>query len=154
MYSHEPPDYQCPFCKIVQGGEDDRLTQDDVIYRDQAVTAFISPKWWPENPGHVIVIPNVHSENIYDIPDDTLSEVYRIVKQIALAMKREYVCDGISTRQHNEPAGDQDLWHFHVHVFPRYPNDNLYLNHTKADFVDAASRAKFAHLIRNYFERS
>lgn len=154
MYSHEPPDYQCPFCKIAQGGEDKFTKQDDVVYRSESVTAFVSPKWWPKNPGHVVVIPNNHVENIYDITDDTISAVYKAVKQVALAMKSEYMCDGVSTRQHNEPSGDQDLWHFHVHVFPRYPKDHLYLNHEKAQFVDTESRAKFAGMLRAYFDNN
>jgi histidine triad (HIT) family protein len=41
-------------------------------------------------------------------------------------MKRAYGCDGTSVRQHNEPAGDQDVWHYHLHVFPRYAGDDLY----------------------------
>ncbi len=153
MYNHQPPDYQCPFCKIAQGGEDNHTNQNDIVYRNESVTAFISPKWWAENPGHVIVIPNTHFENIYDTPDDALSEIYRIVKQIALAMKQEYKCDGVSTRQHNEPSGNQDVWHFHAHVFPRYPNDHLYLNHEKTEFVDAVSRLKFADMLRGYFAK-
>lgn len=44
----------------------------------------------------------------------------------ALALKAALSCDGISTRQQNEPAGDQDVWHYHVHVFPRYADDGLY----------------------------
>lgn len=41
-------------------------------------------------------------------------------------MKQAFGCDGVSTRQHNEPAGDQDVWHFHLHVFPRWTGDDLY----------------------------
>ena len=41
-------------------------------------------------------------------------------------MKEAYSCDGISTRQHNEPAGNQDVWHYHLYVFPRYAGDGLY----------------------------
>jgi diadenosine tetraphosphate (Ap4A) HIT family hydrolase len=44
-------------------------------------------------------------------------------------MKDAYRCDGVSTRQHNEPAGDQDVWHLHVHVLPRHQGDQLYLRH-------------------------
>jgi hypothetical protein len=40
-------------------------------------------------------------------------------------MRDAFGCEGISTRQHNGPAGNQDVWHFHLHVFPRYPNDGL-----------------------------
>jgi len=41
-------------------------------------------------------------------------------------MKQAWKCDGVSTRQHNEPAGNQDVWHYHMHVFPRWDNDDLY----------------------------
>ena len=44
----------------------------------------------------------------------------------AVAMRAAYGCNGISTRQHNEPAGGQDAWHYHFHVFPRYHDDDLY----------------------------
>ena len=50
----------------------------------------------------------------------------RAVRHTALAVKHAFGCSGISTRQHNEPDGNQDVWHYHVHVFPRYPNDGLY----------------------------
>jgi histidine triad (HIT) family protein len=43
-----------------------------------------------------------------------------------LALKKAYACDGVSTRQHNEPAGGQDVWHYHLHVFPRFAGDDLY----------------------------
>jgi diadenosine tetraphosphate (Ap4A) HIT family hydrolase len=49
--------------------------------------------------------------------------IYDLVRRIA--MRHTYGCDGISTRQHNEPAGYQDVWHFHLHVFPRYHGDVL-----------------------------
>ena len=45
---------------------------------------------------------------------------------MALTMKVVYSCDGISTRQHNEPAGNQDVWHYHLHVTPRYKDDVFY----------------------------
>jgi histidine triad (HIT) family protein len=41
-------------------------------------------------------------------------------------MKQVYDCDGVSTRQHNEPAGNQDVWHYHLHVTPRYHGDRFY----------------------------
>ena len=53
----------------------------------------------------------------------------------ALAMKAVFQCDGVSTRQHNEPAGYQDVWHFHVHVFPRFHGDSLYTSE-KMEYTD------------------
>jgi histidine triad (HIT) family protein len=65
-------------------------------------------------------------------------------------MKAAYHCDGISTRQHNEPAGNQDVWHYHLHVFPRYTDDQLYLNDPAAlrARMPADERAGYAQRLR------
>src|SRR5262249_27412295 len=68
MFNHEPDDYVCPFCRLVAGGEDECRTQRDVVRRDELAMAFISPRWWPNNHGHVLVVPNAHYENLYDLP--------------------------------------------------------------------------------------
>ena len=112
---HEPSGYACPFCRLLDGVETERNRVDDVVWRDERTTAFVSPKWWPANPGAAIVIPNAHVENLYEIADDLLGAVYATTKRVALAMKTAYACEGTSTRQHNEPGGQQDVWHFHVH---------------------------------------
>lgn len=85
------------------------------------------------------------------MPDDQIAEVYKTVKRIAIALRATYDCDGTSTRQHNEPAGDQDLWHFHAHVYPRYNNDDLYANHYQHGFLDAEARLPYAKKLRAYF---
>jgi histidine triad (HIT) family protein len=150
-FNHEPTDYQCPFCAAIHGHSDEFTSQDDIVYRNEFATAKISPKWWTKNPGHVLVVPNEHYENIYDIPEELLGEVYKVAQKIAIAIRSTYGCDGTSTRQHNEPSGNQAVWHLHVHVFPRYENDQLYQNHDKKDFVDAAARAPYAEKLRAYF---
>lgn len=126
MISHAPEGYDCPFCRLAGGGATSRSDQDDVVYRDGHVTAFIAASWWPNNPGHVLVIPNAHYENVYELPPALGTPIQRAVRDIALAMKATYGCDGVSTRQHNEPHGNQDVWHYHVHVFPRFAGDGLY----------------------------
>jgi histidine triad (HIT) family protein len=88
--------------------------------------AFVASHWWENNHGHVLVVPILHYENLYELPDDTGAAIFAMSRRIALALKRGYRCDGVSTRQHNEPAGYQDVWHYHLHVFPRYTNDRLY----------------------------
>ena len=150
MFNHEPPDYICPFCRFFSGVETEYKKQQDIIYRNEHATAIIAPKWWVNNPGHVLVIPNKHYENIYDIPDDELSEVYKVVKRVAIAIRNTYDCEGTSTRQHNEPAGHQDVWHLHVHVYPRYTNDKLYQNHDQAGFVSAPERLQYADKLREF----
>ena len=118
------------------------------MWRDDRTTAFIAPRWWPKNHGHVLVIPNEHVENLYAIDDDLLGAVYATAKRIAIGLKEAYRCDGTSTRQHNEPAGDQDVWHLHVHVFPRYPGDRLYQRHEELRWAMPAERAPYAAKLR------
>lgn len=152
MKTHEPEDYICPFCDWLAGNETEYKQNDDIVYQDENITAFIAPKWWVNNPGHVIVIPNAHHENLYSIPDISLSQVYGGVKKIAQAIRATYDCTGISTRQHNEPDGNQDVWHFHVHVFPRYKDDQLYQNHDNKRFVSPDERSPYAERLRKYLE--
>lgn len=153
MHSHAPAGYICPFCDWLAGNETDLKRNDDIVYQDESVTAFVAPKWWKNNPGHVIVIPNEHYENIYDIPNETLSLVYAVVKEVATALRDAYDgCTGTSTRQHNEPSGNQDVWHFHVHVHPRYDNDDLYLNHDEKRFVTPEERKHYADILRPHLE--
>jgi histidine triad (HIT) family protein len=75
MLSHAPSDYRCPLCNVVNGGETERNRQADIVLRDELTTALIAPKWWPDNRGHVLVIPNQHYENLYDLPDPVLAGV-------------------------------------------------------------------------------
>jgi histidine triad (HIT) family protein len=145
---HAPPGYDCPFCRLLRGVETERNTLNDVVWRDDQTTAFISPRWWPKNHGHVLVIPNEHVENLYEIDDDLLGAVYATAKRIAVGLKDAYRCDGTSTRQHNEPAGDQDVWHLHVHVFPRYIGDRLYERHEEKRWTTPAERAPYAAKLR------
>ncbi len=127
MYNHAPEGYDCPFCRLAGGLDTMLSSQDDVVYRDDSVTAFLSAGWWPNNPGHVLIIPSEHYENIYDLPPALATPIQRVAREIAIAFKETYGAHGISTRNNNEPDGMQDVWHYYLHVFPRYPGDNLYL---------------------------
>jgi histidine triad (HIT) family protein len=90
----------------------------------------------------------VHAENLYAIGEEDLCAVGATTKRIAIALKEAYGCDGISTRQHNEPAGNQDVWHLHVHVFPRYDGDDLYLRHEEQHWTTPDERAPYAEKLR------
>lgn len=148
MFSHAPPGYVCPFCRIVRGIEDEHVLsrQSDVVYHDDTLTAFIGSGQWPRNQGHVLLIPNAHFENVFDLPESFGEPIQRLTRRIALAMKAEYGCTGVSTRQHNEPDGGQDVWHYHVHVFPRYRGDGLYTSSREPMSVER--RAGFAARLR------
>lgn len=144
MHNHAPASYDCPFCRNVRDGRSDLPLE--VVHRDDDVFVKVNPKWWPNNPGGALVIPVAHHENVYDLPVALGVPLHRAVRATALAMKAAYRCDGISTRQHNEPAGNQDVWHYHVHVFPRFEADDLYRlegTHASAEAMrDCADRLR------------
>ena len=154
MYNHTKDNEPCSFCSFANGEETEFNKKSDIVFEDDQTIAFIAPKWWINNPGHVMVIPKEHFENIYDIPDKLLAAVHIRVKKIAIALKEVYKCDGTSVRQHNEPAGNQDIWHFHVHVFPRYENDELYQRHNEKRFVSIEERKPYAKKMKAYFSNN
>ena len=126
---------------------------EDIVHADDALLAFISPRTWPNTTGNVLIVPRAHYENLYDMPDDLLAQVIVLAKRIAIAMKCAYGCDGTSLRQHNEPAGNQDVWHFHLHVFPRFAGDDFGIS---ADWSVHPTRAELdanAALIRRAYAR-
>jgi histidine triad (HIT) family protein len=147
--THAPSDYQCPFCALAAGVDADR--QQDIVRRTAGALAFISPRWWPNNHGHVLVVPIRHYENLYELPPEAGHAVHDLVRDVAIAIRRTYGCEGVSTRQHNEPAGNQDAWHYHVHVFPRYADDELYASRPYPEFVTAEQRQPYAERLRRYF---
>lgn len=153
MISHQPQNYLCPFCDWLAGKETEYKQNSDIVYQTKEITAFIAPKWWVNNPGHVIVIPNEHQENLYSISEDSLCAVYSAVKKVATALRETYDCTGTSTRQHNEPDGNQDVWHFHVHVYPRHKGDELYKNHDVKKFVAPEERKEYADRLKKYFDK-
>ena len=95
-----------------------------------------------------MAVPNEHFENLYDLPERYAADLYGIIKKVALALKTVYACEGISTRQHNETAGSQDVWHYHVHVTPRYTNDQFY--GSQRQFMPESQRTIHAARIREY----
>jgi histidine triad (HIT) family protein len=154
LYNHAPAQYLCPFCLLVQAREgiQNQLKRSDVVFQNADVTAIMATRKYPNNQGHVLIIPNEHFENIYDLPLTLSSKIHALSRDIALAMKTEYQCDGILLRQHNEPAGDQNIWHYHLHVIPRYQNDD-FQSAQKLSF-EADQRAEYAQKLRSWFSRS
>jgi histidine triad (HIT) family protein len=96
----------------------------------------------------VIVVPNEHFENLYEIPDAALGQVYATAKRVARALKATYGCEATSTRQHNEAGAGQEVWHFHVHVFPRYSGDRLYERDAEFRWTNEEERSPYADRLR------
>jgi histidine triad (HIT) family protein len=141
LISHAPPGYDCPFCRYAEGIGNELIGPEHVVESMEETMTFTSPRIWGRCQG-LLVIPKAHHETLYDVPDELGTPLLRAVRRAALAMKAADGCDGVSTRQHNEPAGNQDLWHFHIHVFPRWTGDRLYDQRpADADRLQLAERA-------------
>jgi histidine triad (HIT) family protein len=154
-YSHAPQDYLCPFCLLLKrAARGITLASDtDIIYQTEIVTAFIGARQWPSNHGDTIIIPNQHYENIFDLPAELAKPIQEMSRAVALAMKDVYRCSGISLRQHNEPSGNQEVWHYHLHVTPRYMGDEFYAKYTNSgDIMTPDQRAKHAAFLREQVE--
>ena len=87
-------------------------------------------------------------ENLYDVPPAVGAALWELTRRVAVALRRTSNCSGTSTRQHNEPAGGQDVWHLHVHVFPRHEGDGLYELHNQARWVTPDERRPYADALR------
>jgi histidine triad (HIT) family protein len=111
-------DESCIFCKIVQ-----KQAPSSIIYEDEAVMVFLDIR--PLNLGHTFIIPKAHYVDIFDIPPERLSRIHRVLKQIALVVKKATNADGISIIQQNGKAAGQDVFHLHVHVIPRFEGQKL-----------------------------
>jgi histidine triad (HIT) family protein len=108
----------CIFCRIAQ-----KQASATLVYEDEKVLAFLDIR--PLNEGHTLVIPKIHYESIFDIPQELIAYLHGIVKQIAIAVEKATKADGISIIQQNGKAAGQDIFHLHVHVIPRYEGQKM-----------------------------
>jgi histidine triad (HIT) family protein len=142
---HAPADYDCPFCRLARS-LDSPAPDSSIILVDARVFAFVPLHHYAGIRGNCLVVPRAHHENVLGIPDDLGEDFFRATRRIANAMQDAFGCAGISTRQHNGPAGDQDVWHFHLHIFPRFPDDGLHAGERVP--YDAGERLQVADRLR------
>jgi histidine triad (HIT) family protein len=108
----------CIFCRIVHGEAESAK-----VIEDEHTLAFIARP--PAVDGHTLVVPKRHSRNIFDIAPRDLAAVILTVKHVAERQRARLGCEGVSLYQANEPAGFQTVFHFHVHVLPRWTGDAI-----------------------------
>jgi diadenosine tetraphosphate (Ap4A) HIT family hydrolase len=135
-------DENCIFCKIVQ-----KQAPSSIVYEDNLVTAFLDIR--PVNEGHTLVIPKEHFEGIFDTPIELVGKVHKIAKTVAVAVKEAVKADGISIIQQNGRAANQDIFHMHVHVIPRYSGKKMKAFH-ELQIVDHSQLEVTAAKIRQH----
>lgn len=110
-------DENCIFCKLANG---DIPTA--TVYEDEYLRAIMDAA--PANKGHIIILPKSHASNIYELEDEYVSRAFVLAKKLAVALKELTGCDGVNILQNNGEAAGQTVFHFHVHVIPRFKNDD------------------------------
>lgn len=93
------------------------------IYEDNDTFAFLDIA--PNNFGHSLVIPKNPHKNLYEMPDNELQNLIVSVKKVAIAIKKGLEATGINIAMNNDSDAGQEVFHAHIHVIPRFPNDGF-----------------------------
>lgn len=109
---------ECIFCKIIKGE-----IPCSKVYEDDSTFAFLDIA--PVNKGHVLVLPKVHSETVFDISEKDMCAVAKTIRKICKAVKEGTEADGINIVQNNHSAAGQIVPHVHFHIIPRKESDGL-----------------------------
>ncbi|MGD6777102.1 MULTISPECIES: HIT family protein [Bacillaceae] len=103
----------CIFCKIIDG---------DIpaakVYEDEHVLAFLDIS--QVTKGHTLVIPKVHKENIYELTPEIAENLFKVVPKIANSIKEQFEPIGLNLLNNNGEAAGQSVFHYHLHILPRY----------------------------------
>jgi histidine triad (HIT) family protein len=107
----------CPFCEIVAG------RREELVHSDETVAAFLCDP--PATPGHTLVVPRVHRTDIWDVTSAEAGAAVELARRLAEAMRDRLGATGVNLRQNSGARAGQDVFHFHLHVVPRYEDDTV-----------------------------
>lgn len=108
----------CIFCKIIK-----KEIPCYELFESEKVLAFLDVN--PMALGHCLVIPKKHFSNILEIEEDYLSEIMMVAKKLSLKMNQDFKAEGVDLFQANCEAGEQTVFHYHLHVIPRKKGDGI-----------------------------
>ena len=110
-------DCNCIFCKIANGE-----IPSTTLYEDEDFRVILD--LGPATRGHALLLPKNHFANLFELDDETAQKAILVAKKMAGKMKDALGCDGVNVVQNNGEAAGQTVFHFHMHLIPRYENDN------------------------------
>lgn len=110
----------CIFCKLANG-----VIPTNSIYEDNDFNVILD--MGPATKGHALILPKEHADNLYELPDETAAKAMVLAKKLAIRMKEKLSCAGLNLVQNNGGAAGQTVMHFHLHLIPRYEDDNQHI---------------------------
>ena len=110
-------DCNCIFCKIANGE-----IPSTTLYEDEDFRVILD--LGPATRGHALLLPKNHFANLFELDDETAQKAFLVAKKMAGKMKAALGADGFNLVQNNGEAAGQTVFHFHMHLIPRYENDN------------------------------
>lgn len=106
----------CIFCKIANGEIPSKTLYEDEEFR-------IILDLGPATRGHALILPKNHYANLFELPEEKAGEVMRLAKRMVMKMKEKLGCEGFNLVQNNGDLAGQTVFHFHMHLIPRYRAD-------------------------------
>ena len=119
----------CIFCKIALGEIPSSTLYEDDDFR---VILDISPA----SKGHALIIPKNHYRDFYDLDDQLAGKILVVAKKVVNAMKAALKCRGFNIVQNNERAAGQTVFHYHMHIIPRYSGDKIRISWPHGKLTD------------------
>lgn len=107
----------CIFCKLAN-----HVFDTNIIYEDDLFTVILDNG--PATKGHALILPKEHYADVFEIDEETLGKAMILAKKLATHMMDVLKCDGVNIIQNNKEAAGQSVLHYHLHVIPRYKDDN------------------------------
>lgn len=132
----------CIFCKLASGEFGSATIYEDELFR---VILDISPA----AKGHALLLPKRHLENIFELDGMESEKALQVVKKVCTALKKTLNCDGINVLQNNGTAAGQSVFHYHVHMIPRYDNDNIIIPWETLSYADGEANELAAKIKSN-----
>lgn len=116
-------DDSCIFCKLA-GGDIPTMS----VYEDEDFNVIFDGN--PATAGHALILPKSHAANVFELDDEFVAKAYILAKKVAAALVEVFHADGINILQNNNEAAGQTVFHFHIHLIPRYKDGENIVNWT------------------------
>lgn len=122
-------DENCIFCKLANGN-----IPTNTIYEDEDFRVILDNS--PAAKGHALILPKQHYANMFEIDEDTLGKAAKLAKRVISHEKNVLACDGYNVLQNNGEAAGQTVFHFHIHLIPRYADENAIMEWDHKEFSE------------------